>query len=137
MREFVLDCTERYRLTILMASFHNIVLEFLRSDRVCSVAASNTDGTKQENDRDAEWKKVKSWRQKTLSSPQLNYNIRIDFYHVWINTNWKELDLAKRVARAAVTLDHVLKNMPVSPHDVETRGWKSWYFPNDLPPTSV
>jgi hypothetical protein len=34
MRDFVFDSTEQYSLAALMASFHNIVLEFLRSGRI-------------------------------------------------------------------------------------------------------
>jgi tetratricopeptide (TPR) repeat protein len=137
MRDFAFDSPEQYELETLMASFHNIVLEFLRSDRVCYVATSRMEGLKQESDGDTDWKEVQTWRDWTLSSGQLAYEVRLDFYHVWLNTNWRELDLAKWVVRAAMALDHVLKNMPASQHVKKTQGWKSRYVPYDQPRTTV
>lgn len=137
MRDFVFDSTEEYRLATLLASFHNIVLLFLQSDRVCHVVTSNRAGLRQESVGDSGWKEVRVWRDRTVSSGQLALDIQMNFYHVWLNTNWRELDLAKWVVRAAITLDHVLKNTPASQEEMKTRGWKSWNVVHDQPLTTV
>ena len=105
MRHFTFHSTELHSLGANMVSFRNIVEAFIRSESPrCSGGGGGAD---------SDWEDTVAWVSAVLSSDdKLGNKVRANLYHVWLNTNWKELETAKWVTRAAMSLE-VKRTVPV------------------------
>lgn len=126
MRHFTFHSTELYFLGANMVSFRNIVEAFVRSESPrCSGGGGGADSDRED---------TVAWVSAVLSSDdELVKKVRADFYHAWLNTDWKELETAKWVTRAAMSLDYILEHMPLNLPKVKSRGWQQWFSAGDAP----
>ncbi|KAJ9132244.1 Tetratricopeptide-like helical [Pleurostoma richardsiae] len=125
LRDYVFDSREKYQLDTLVASFHNLIVEFLRSEW----QKLEQDGSFSGSER--------IWVESVLKPGDFTKELCSTFRHVWLSTNWRELDTAEWVVRAASALDYAMDHVALSPQLIKEKGWKSRYVTNGCPRPSI
>jgi tetratricopeptide (TPR) repeat protein len=120
MKDYCSDTADAYRIASLMASFHNFLTGFVSS-------SSRVNGL----DQDPGAEDIIVWMTSLLEGQEFRSRILSNFYHTWLRTNWKELDLAQWIVRAVVRLDHLLVSLSGPPGESPSQGWESWSVSQD------